>query len=249
MEAAVIELFGGTSPNVLKVVIALEEFGLEYKHIKSDILNLKFDPEFRKVNPNRRIPAIIDQDGFNGNSFPLGESGAILFYLAEKHGAFLPEHSAERYSCMQWLMFQMSGIGPMFGQYVYFSRRVKDQPHGLERYTNEVLRLYDVVEQRLGESRYLACDGYTIADMAAFPPLRYVTVTGLDRAVYPNMNRWMDAIAERPAVARAIEKSGRFDLDNHEGAAKMTEDQWDRAFLRGKYSRAHILHKAAVVKE
>ena len=237
-----IELFGGSSPNVLKVVIALEEFELEYRHTKVDILNLKFEPEFRKVNPNSRIPAIIDQDGFDGGAFPLGESGAILFYLAEKHGAFLPEKSADRYHCMQWLMFQMSGIGPMFGQYVYFSRRVKDQPHGLERYTNEVLRLYDVVERRLTESRYLAGHEYTIADMASFPPLRYVTVTGLDRSAYPNMNRWMDEIAARPAVMRAIEKSGQFDLDNHEGAAAMTPDQWDKAFLRGKYSRAHTLN-------
>lgn len=236
-----IELFGGSSPNVLKVVIALEELELEYHHTKADILNLKFDPEFRKVNPNSRIPAIIDQDGYGGKPFPLGESGAILYYLAEKHGAFLPESPADRYTCMQWLMFQMSGIGPMFGQYVYFSRRVKDQPHGLERYTNEVLRIYDVVERRVAESRYLAGADYTIADMAAFPPLRYVTVTGLDRSAYPSMNRWLAEIAERPAVARAIEKSGQFDLDNHEGAANMTPDQWDRAFLRGKYSRAHTL--------
>lgn len=239
-----IELFGGSSPNVLKVVIALEEFELEYRHTKVDIINLKFEPEFRKVNPNSRIPAIIDQDGFGGKSFPLGESGAILFYLAEKYGAFLPESAADRYTCIQWLMFQMSGIGPMFGQYVYFSRRVKDQPHGLERYTNEVLRLYDVVERRLEESRYLAGDDYTIADMAAYPPLRYVKVTGLDSSVYPNMNRWMDEIAERTAVVRAVEKSGQFDLDNHEGAAKMTPDQWDRAFLRGEYSRAHTLGAA-----
>lgn len=237
-----IELFGGTSPNILKVVIALEELGLEYNHTRVDILTLKFEPEFRKVNPNSRIPAIIDQDGFDGKPFPLGESGAILFYLAEKHGAFLPVASADRYTCMQWLMFQMSGIGPMFGQYVYFSRRVKDQPHGLERYTNEVLRLYDVVERRLAECRFLGGDEYTIADMAAFPPLRYVTVTGLDRSAYPNMNRWMDEIAGRPAVARAIEKAGQFDLDNHQVAAKMTQDQWDRAFLRGKYSRAHTLN-------
>lgn len=240
-----IELFGGTSPNVLKVVIALEELELEYIHTKVDIINLKFEPEFRKINPNSRIPAIIDQDGFDEKPFPLGESGAILFYLAEKHGAFLPESSIDRYTCMQWLMFQMSGIGPMFGQYVYFSRRVKDQPHGLERYTNEVLRLYDVVERRLAESRYLAGAEYTIADMAAFPPLRYVTVTGLDRTAYPNMNRWMEEIAQRPAVARAIEKSGQFDLDNHAGAAAMTPDQWDRAFLRGKYSRAHTLGAAS----
>ena len=238
-----IELFGGSSPNVLKVAIALEEMNLGYRLTKVNMMEAKFDPAFRKINPNSRIPAIIDNDGFNGKPFPLGESGAILFYLAEKHGAFLPKGSEERYTCMQWLMLQMSGIGPMFGQYVYFSRRVKDQPHGLERYTNEVLRLYDVVERRLGESPFLACDEFTIADMASFPPLRYVTITGLDRSAYPNMNRWMDEVAARPGVARAIEKYGQFDLDNHQGAAQMTEDDWDRAFLRGKYSRAHTLQR------
>lgn len=233
----VIELFGGFSPNVLKAVIALEELGLEYRHAKLDIIKLKFEPEFRKINPNSRIPAIVDQDGYNGRGFPLGESGAILFYLAEKHGAFLPVDPAYRYTRMQWLTLQRSGIGPRFGQDVYFSKRVKDQPHGLERHTNEVLRPYDVVERWLPESRYLGAVEYTIADMAAFPPLRYLLVTAPDRSVYHNMNRWMDEIAARPAVVKAIDKSGQFDLDNHEGAAKMTPDQWGRAFLRWKYSR------------
>ena len=239
-----IELFGGSSPNVLKVVIALEEFGLEYRHTKVDIINVKFEPEFRKVNPNSRIPAIIDQDSFGGKSFPLGESGAILFYLAEKHGAFLPEASADRYSCMQWLMFQMSGIGPMFGQYVYFSRRVQNQQHAHDRYVTEVLRLYDVVEKRLGESAYLACNEYTIADMASFPPIHYVKVTGMDRANYPNINRWMDAILARPAVSRAMAALGEIDLDADMSSYNLTDDQWDRMFGRGKYSRAATLHSA-----
>lgn len=238
-----IELFCGPTPNVLKVVIALEELHLPYKLNNIDILNKKNDPDFLAVNPNGRIPAIIDSEGVDGTPLPMGESGAILFYLAEKHGAFFPKTLRDRYSTMQWLMFQMSGIGPMFGQYVYFSRRVKDQQHSHDRYVTEVLRLYDVVERRLAESRFLACDDYTIADMATFPPLKYVTVTGLDRSNYPNMKRWIDEIAARPAVARAMEVIGAMDLDNDPRSAKLTQDQWDSLFGRGKYSRADSLRK------
>lgn len=239
-----IELFGGPTPNVLKVIIALEELNLPYNHNYIDIINKKQDPDFLAINPNGRVPAIIDSEGVDGFPLPMAESGAILYYLAEKHGNFFPKDLKNRYSTMQWLMFQMSGIGPMFGQYVYFSRRVKDQQHGHDRYVTEVLRLYDVVEKRLGESRFLACDEYTIADMAAFPPLKYVTVTGLDRAQYPNMNRWIDEIVARPAVARAMELIGAMDLDDDPRSAQLTDDQWDRLFARGKYSRADSLRHA-----
>ena len=236
-----IELFGGPTPNVLKVVIALEELGLAFNHNYIDIIYRKNDPDFLAVNPNGRVPAIVDDDGVAGEPLPLGESGAILYYLAEKHDAFFPKEPRARFTTMQWLMFQMSGIGPMFGQYVYFSRRVKNQQHALDRYVTEVLRLYDVVERRLGDSRFIGCDEYTIADMACFPPLRYVTVTGLDRSNYPNINRWLDEIAARPAVARAMEHIGAMDLDNDPRSAMLTDDQWDRLFARGKYSRAASL--------
>lgn len=238
-----IELFGGPTPNVLKVIIGLEELKVPYTLNYIDIINRKSDPDFLAINPNGRIPAIVDSEGVDGKPLPMGESGAILFYLAEKHGAFFPSNPRDRYATMQWLMFQMSGIGPMFGQYVYFSRRVKNQQHSHDRYVTEVLRLYDVVERRLAESRYLACDEYTIADMASFPPLRYVTVTGLDRSSYPNMNRWLAEIAARPAVARAMELIGAMDLDNDPRSAKLTDDEWDRLFARGKYSRADSLRK------
>lgn len=236
-----IELFGGDTPNVLKVIIAVEELGLEYNLNHFDIVNNQDDPNFRAVNPNGRIPAIIDFKGVDGTPLPLAESGAILYYLAEKHGRFYPTDLKKRYATMQWLMFQMSGIGPMFGQYVYFSRRVENQPHGHDRYATEVLRLYDVVEKRLGESRFLACDEYTIADMATFPPMRYVKVTGMDRSNYPNINRWMDEIAARPAVERAMKVLGTMDLDAPMSSYPLTDDQWDRMFGRGKYSRAASL--------
>ena len=236
-----IELFGGETPNVLKVIIAVEELGLEYNLNYFDIVNKKDDPNFRAVNPNGRIPAIIDSEGVDGTPLALAESGAILYYLAEKHGAFYPTDLKRRYATMQWLMFQMSGIGPMFGQYVYFSRRVQNQQHSHDRYATEVLRLYDVVEKRLGESRFLACDEYTIADMATFPPMRYVKVTGMDRSNYPNINRWMDEIAARPAVERAMKILGEMDLDADMRSFNLTDDQWDRMFGRGKYSRAASL--------
>ncbi|HKT76777.1 MAG TPA: glutathione binding-like protein [Sphingobium sp.] len=239
-----IELFGGDTPNVLKVIIALEETGAEYKLNQFDIVNNKDDPNFRAVNPNGRIPAIIDFESVDGAPMPLAESGAILYYLAEKYGAFYPTEPRKRYATMQWLMFQMSGVGPMFGQYVYFSRRVENQQHGHDRYATEVLRLYDVVEKRLGESAFLACDDYTIADMATFPPLRYVKVTGMDRSDYPNINRWMAEIEARPAVARAMKILGDIDLDTPMSAYPLTEDQWDRMFGRGKYSRADSLKKS-----
>lgn len=238
-----IEFFGGSAPNPLKVLIAFEELNLPYNSHNLDIINgaLK-SPDFLAINPNSKIPAIVDSEGPDGRPMPLAESGAILFYLAEKHGAFLPANSRERYATMQWLMFQMSAIGPMFGQYVYFTRRVENQPHGADRYTTEVLRLYEVLERRLGESRYLASEEYTIADIATFPALCYVKVTGLDWSQYPNIRRWLDEIAARPAVIRARAVMGELDLD---APIDFTPDQWDRLFNRGKYSRAASLQNAS----
>lgn len=236
-----IQFFGGSAPNPLKVLIAMEELKLPYSTVNLDMLSgAAKNPEFLAINPNSKIPAIVDSEGVDGTPMPLAESGAILWYLAEKHGAFIPSNPTDRYATLQWLMFQMSGIGPMFGQYVYFTRRVENQPHGVDRYTTEVLRLYDVVERRLGESRFLACDEYTIADMATFPAMRYVTVTGLDWSKYPNITRWLDEIAARPAVIRAREVLGHLDLDDK---IDFTPDQWDRLFNRGKYSRMAELKK------
>jgi len=236
-----IELFGGHTSNVLKVVIILEELGLEYRHNYFDIVNNKDDPNFRAVNPNGKVPAIIDFEGVDGTPMPLAESGAILHYLAEKHGAFNPANLKDRYATMQWLMFQMSAIGPMFGQYVYFSRRVENQQHSHDRYATEVLRLYDVVEKRLGESRFLSCDEYTIADIATFPRFKFVSVTGMKPSDYPNIGRWMTEISARPAVQKALQSVSEIDLDRPMSSYQLSDDQWDRLFGRGKYSRADSL--------
>lgn len=236
-----IELFCCQSPNVIKVVIALEEFELPYKLNYLDIFNGKnHEPWFLELNPNGRIPVIVDDDAKSGTPFSLAESGAILIYLAEKHGAFIPSDEADRYRTLQWLMFQMSAIGPMFGQYVYFSRRVTDQPAALDRYLTEVFRLYDVVERAVGERRYLACDEYTIADIATFPWLRILPVQGLDRSKYPNMNRWLAELEARPAIARSMQVLKEMDKVDAERIAAATPDQWDRLFGRGKYSRGNL---------
>nr|WP_087575958.1 glutathione binding-like protein [Sphingomonas sp. CDS-1] len=238
-----IEFFGGSAPNPLKVLIAMEELKLAYNTNNLDFLSgaLK-TPAYLAINPNAKIPAIVDSEGVDGTPMPLAESGAILWYLAEKHGKFIPTDLKERYATLQWLMFQMSAIGPMFGQYVYFTRRVENQPHGVERYTTEVLRLYDVLESRLSQSRFLACDEYTVADIATFPAMAYVKVTGLDWSHYPNITRWRDEIAARPAVIRAREVLGHLDLDDK---IDFTPDQWDRLFNRGKYSRASEVQTTA----
>ncbi|SMF48360.1 GST-like protein [Tistlia consotensis] len=202
-----IELYSWATPNGHKVHILLEELGLEYRVHPIDIGNGdQFDPDFLKISPNNRIPAIVDPDGPGGEPLALMESGAILFYLAEKHGRFLPADGAGRYTTMQWLMWQMGGLGPMLGQAHHFLQYAPEKiDYAMKRYSNEANRLYGVLDKRLGESRYLAGDDYSIADMAAWPWTRYPERQNVERANYPNFQRWFDEIAERPAVKRGVE--------------------------------------------
>src|SRR5690606_21030465 len=187
-------------------LILLEELGLEYRVHPIDIGNGdQFDPDFLKISPNNRIPAIVDPDGPGGEPLALFESGAILFYLAEKHGRFLPQ-GRDRYVTMQWLMWQMGGLGPMLGQAHHFLQYAPEKiEYAMKRYSSEANRLYGVLDKRLGESRYLAGEEYTIADMAAWPWTRSPERQNVRREDYPNFQRWFDEIAERPAVARGIE--------------------------------------------
>jgi GST-like protein len=202
-----IDVYSWATPNGHKVHIMLEETGLEYRVHPIDIgAGDQFKPEFLAISPNNKIPAIVDTDGPGGRPLCLFESGAILVYLAEKTGKFLPADPAGRYATLQWLMFQMGGLGPMLGQTHHF-RVYAPQPidYAINRYTNEAKRLYGVMDKRLGESAYLAGDGYTIADIAAFPWTRSWQNQGLDLADYPNVKRWHEAIAARPAVQRGVE--------------------------------------------
>ncbi len=200
-----IELYTWSTPNGRKVSIALEEMDLGYNtHPINITKDEQFDPDFLKISPNNKIPAIVDPEGPEGAPFGLFETGAILIYLAEKTGRFLPQDAKSRYVCMQWLMWQMGGFGPMLGQAHHFRRFAPEQiPYAVERYTKETARLYRVLDGRLGEAAYLAGD-YTIADMATYPWAARHEWQGIALEDYPNVKRWYDEIAARPGVARGM---------------------------------------------
>ena len=202
-----IDVYSWATPNGHKVHIMLEETGLEYRVHPIDIgAGDQFKPEFLAISPNNKIPAIVDSDGPGGHPLSLFESGAILIYLAEKTGQFLPTEPAARYATLQWLMFQMGGLGPMLGQTHHFRLYAPQQiEYAVNRYTNEAKRLYGVMDKQLGKSAYLAGDEYTIADIAAFPWTRSWQNQGVELSDYPNAKRWHEAIAARPAVQRGVE--------------------------------------------
>jgi GST-like protein len=202
-----IEVWTWPTPNGHKVHIALEELGLPYTVVPVAIgKGEQFRPEFLAITPNHRIPAIVDPDGPGGRKLTLFESGAILIYLAEKAGSLIPTDPAARYTCLQWLMFQMGGVGPMFGQYGHFHHYAPEKlPYAQARYANEVQRLHRVLDKRLSEAAYLAGEEYSIADIATFPWLRFPERRNIDLAQYPHVKRWHDAIAARPAVRRGVE--------------------------------------------
>ena len=222
-----IEVWTWPTPNGHKVHIMLEEIGLPYKVVPVNIgKGEQFRPEFLAITPNHRIPAIIDPEGPGGKRFSLFESGAILIYLAEKTGKLIPADPASRYTCLQWLMFQMGGVGPMFGQYNHFAAYAPEKiPYAIERYTNEVKRLHRVLDQRLGESEYLAGADYSIADIATFPWVRNPARRGIDLADYPHVRRWHDAIAARPAVMRGVEV-----LSENQRRGAMTDQERENLF-------------------
>ena len=204
-----IALYTWTTPNGRKASIALEEMGLAYEVHPINIgKDEQFAPSFLAISPNNRIPAIVDPDGPDGpdgRPFSLFESGAILIYLAEKTGRFMPSDPRERYRALEWLMWQMGGFGPMLGQAHHFRRFAPEQvPYAIERYTNETRRLYGVLDKRLSQCAFLAGDDYTIADMATFPWAARHEWHGIDLADFPDVKRWYDVVAARPAVERGM---------------------------------------------
>ena len=200
-----IDLYTWPTPNGHKVHIFLEEVGMPYNvHAINIGTGDQFDPEFLKISPNNKMPAIVDQDGPGGKPYSVFESGAILLYLAEKTGQYLPSDPAGRYDVIQWLMFQMGGIGPMLGQAHHFRIYAPEKiEYAFNRYTNEATRLYNVVDKQLSEQAYLAGD-YSIADMATFPWLRYHENQGQKLEDYPHLKRWYDKLEARPAVQRGL---------------------------------------------
>ena len=202
-----INVYSWATPNGHKLHIMLEECGLAYRVMPVNIgTGEQFAPSFLAVSPNNKIPAIVDPDGPGGQPINLFESGAILLYLAAKTGRFLPDDLRARYEVLQWLMFQMGGLGPMLGQAHHFRIYAPEKlPYAVERYTNEAKRLYGVLDRRLAKSRYIGCGEYSIADIAIFPWLRSWKNQGIDWVDYPQLKGWFDEVAARPAVLRGVE--------------------------------------------
>jgi GST-like protein len=227
-----IDVYTWPTPNGHKVHIMLEETGLAYRVHAIDIqAGDQFKPEFLAISPNNKIPAIVDQDGPGGKPMAMFESGAILFYLASKTGRFLPEDLRLRWSVMQWVMFQMGHIGPMLGQAHHFLGYAPERiEYAMNRYRNEANRLYGVLDKRLAASPYVACDEYTIADMAIMPWLRSHDRQGVVMDDYPNVKRWFDKLNARPAVQRALQV-----LAERRRTAPLTPEQREVMFGAAQY--------------
>jgi GST-like protein len=238
---AMITLYGMASPNVVKIYIALEELGLPYTVQPVDVFGGKqFDNAFLKLNPNAKVPVIVDAEGPGGKPYTVFESGAILLYLAEKSGKLLPRDAVAKFDAIQWLMTQMSTVGPMFGQYVHFLRFAPDgNAYSKSRYFTQASRVCEVIEQRLGSATYLGGSEYSIADIATYPWLRNIAmILGADAAArLPNITRWVKAIDERPAVKKALAeveevraRTTAFD--------KAESGTLDKVFGRGQFAAA-----------
>ncbi len=200
-----IDLYTWGTPNGRKVSIMLEECGLPYNAHKINIgKDEQFAPDYLAINPNGKIPSIVDQLGPDGKPIALMESGAILIYLASKVGKFMPESNRGKFDCLQWLMFQMGGVGPMFGQCHHFLRAAPEKvEYAINRYTKEKDRLYGVLDKRLGAAEYLA-EEYSIADMATYPWVARHEWHLTKLEDFPNVKRWFDAIGARPGVQRGM---------------------------------------------
>lgn len=202
-----IDVYTWPTPNGHKVHIMLEECGLAYAVHAVDIgAGDQFRPDFLAISPNNRIPAIVDSEGPDGRPIALFESGAILVYLAAKTGRFMPRSERHKYEVLQWLMFQMGGVGPMLGQNHHFRLYAPEKlPYAIDRYTNEAKRLYGVIDKRLARSEWLGCGEYSIADMATWPWLRNWKNQGIDLDDYPHLQSWFRRIEQRPAVQRGVQ--------------------------------------------
>lgn len=230
-----IDLYAATTSNVQKIFIMLEECQLSYNIKPIDVwAGEQFTSEFTEINPLQKVPAIVDYDGPGGKPYTVIESGAILTYLAEKTGKFIPIDPVKRYDTLQWLTVQVANVGPMFGQYVHFSKFAPaGQEYGSGRYRTQVLKLYDLYEQKLTGHPYVIESDYTIADIAAFPWLRNFDFFNIDAGKYPAIRKWVETINMREGVKRAFAKVATITSSRDNATA----DQKDRIFARGKYAR------------
>ena len=223
-----IDVFTWPTPNGHKVHVMLEECGLPYRAIPVNIgAGDQFKPDFLAISPNNKIPAITDPEGPDGKPISLFESGAILIYLASKTGKFLPKSDRERFEVLQWVMFQMGGVGPMLGQAHHFRLYAPEPvPYAVERYSNEAKRLYSVIDRRLAQSPYLGGKAYSIADIATFPWLRSWQNQGITLSDYPHLEKWFNDIDARPAVQRGVKVLAEL--------RKPIRDEKEREILFGK---------------
>lgn len=211
-EAGVLQLYSLATPNGQKIGVVLEELELAYEAHRIDIMkDDQFDEDYKKINPNSKIPSIIDPNGPDGKPIALMESGAILMYLAEKTGKLMPEDAHGRWEAVQWLFFQMASVGPMFGQFGHFYKFAADKTndtYAVEHYSNEVSRLLAVVNDRLAEREYLAGSEYSIADIATFPWINaldfYDGKAEVGYEKFTHVHAWLDRCMQRPAVQRGI---------------------------------------------
>ena len=201
-----IDVYSWATPNGHKVHIMLEECGLPYQvHAINIGRGDQFTSAFLAISPNNKIPAIVDSDGPDGKAISLFESGAILLYLAGKTGKFLPKSDRDKYKVLEWLMFQMGSIGPMFGQAHHFRQYAPEKiDYAIVRYTNEANRLYGVMDKQLAKHAYIAGKSYSIADIAIYPWTRSYANQGVDLVDYPNVQRWFDELSARPAVQKGL---------------------------------------------
>jgi GST-like protein len=206
-----IDVYSWATPNGHKVHIMLEECGLrlnrDWRAIPVNIgTGDQFAPDFLRISPNNKIPALVDPHGPDGKPISVFESGAILVYLASKMGKFMPRSDRAKFEVLQWLMFQMGGVGPMLGQNHHFRLYAPEKiEYAINRYTNEAKRLYGVMDKQVSKTKFIAGNTYTIADMAIFPWLRNWQNQGIDWADYPHLKHWFDTIAARPAVQRGVQ--------------------------------------------
>ena len=200
------DIYNWPTSNGRKINIAVEELEVEYKiHPIAIGKGEQFSAKFTDLNPNQKIPAVIDQDGPDGKPYTMFESGAILMYLAEKHGKLMPTDKTRRYEVIQWLMFQMGGVGPNLGQTHHFRRAAPEKvPYAIERFTNETRRLWGVMDKRLEDRDWLAADEFSIADIAVFPWAMRHEWQGISLDEFPNMKRWYETIEARPGVKRGL---------------------------------------------
>ncbi|WP_339822743.1 glutathione S-transferase N-terminal domain-containing protein [uncultured Parasphingorhabdus sp.] len=225
-----IDVYFTATPNGHKVSVMLEEIGLPYQLIAMDMLRGDhLTPEYRRINPNGRLPAIVDHDPTGGGApLPVFESGAILLYLAEKSGKLLPSDPRRRSQAQQWLMWQMASFGPMQGQAHHFIRYAPEgQTYPVERYRNETIRLLNVLDGRLTEVDYLA-EEYSIADIAAWPWARAIQAIGLTLDDYPAVQHWFETISKRPAVITGTDVKNAANLSS--ARPVLSDEQWSNLF-------------------